>query len=73
MFDSRAFRSWPRVFTGALGFGTLCALVMLLADALFDGGFRLSRRVGIFGLVAFAGYLGAAWLVRLDDTRRRPD
>jgi hypothetical protein len=73
MFDSRAFRSWPRVLAGALSFGTLCAVVMLLADALFEGGFRLSRRVVAFGGIAFAGYLSAAWLVRLEGEVRRPD
>ena len=71
MFDSRAFRSWPRILAGGLGFGTLFALVMLLADALFDGGFRLSQRVVVFGGMAFLGYVGTAWLVRLDA--RRPD
>jgi hypothetical protein len=70
MFDRRAFRSWPRVLVGALGFGALCASVMLLADALFEGGFRFSRRVAVFGGVAFAGYLGAAWLVGRDARRR---
>jgi hypothetical protein len=71
MFDNRAFRSWPLILAGALGFGMLFALVMLLADALFEGGFRLSRRVLLFGGGAFAGYVGAAWLVRLRETRRR--
>ena len=65
MFDRRAFRSWPRILLGGLGFGALFALVVLLADALFDGGFRLSRRVVGFGTAAFAGYVGTAWLVRL--------
>ncbi|PSQ70476.1 MAG: ABC transporter permease [Bacteroidetes bacterium QH_9_67_14] len=71
MFDSRAFRSWPLILAGALGFGALFALVILLADALFEGGFRLSRRVLVFGGGAFAGYVGAAWLVRLEDARCR--
>jgi hypothetical protein len=64
MFDSRAFRSWPRIVGGGLGFGALFALVVLLADALFDGGFRFSRRVAAFGAGAFAGYVGIALLVR---------
>lgn len=69
MFDSRAFRSWPRILAGGLGFGALFALVVLLADALFDGGFRLSRRVVTFGTGAFVGYVGVAWLARLDARR----
>lgn len=63
MFDSRAFRSWPRIVVGGLGFGALFALIILLADALFGGGFRLSRRVVAFGGGAFAGYVGIAWWV----------
>lgn len=66
MFGNRAFRSWPRVVAGALGFAALFALVVLLADSLFGGGFHPSRRVIVFGAGAFLGYLGIAWLVRLD-------
>ena len=72
MFDSRAFRSWPHILLGGLGFGGLFALVLMLVDALFEGGLHLTRRAVVFGAGAFAGYVGMALLVR-HRTRHESD
>ncbi|WP_456430003.1 hypothetical protein [Rhodocaloribacter sp.] len=64
MFDDRAFRTWPLIFAGALMFGALFGFAAVLADLLFDGVLHVTPHTAAFALLAFAGYVGVAAIIR---------
>lgn len=77
MFSSSAFESWPLVFLGALVFAALFGIAAFMGDALLvESLTRPGQTVFGLGLGAFAGYVGVAVLIRLEEregwARRRP-
>lgn len=67
MFDQTAFRTWLHVVVGAAGFALAFLVLMLLTEELVGGGARLTGAVKAVTLAAFVGYVGTAWIVRMDD------
>lgn len=70
MFTARAFDSWLGVVAGGALFGLLFGLTALMTEFVLEGTPRVSRWVVVFGLTAFAGYVGVAALLRME---RAPD
>ena len=67
MFDNHAFHSWPIILVGATVFAGLFALLALMTEVLFEGVAEVTPAVVGFGVVAFAGYVGTALILRRDD------
>ena len=68
MFDGRAFRSWGLVFAGACLVSGLFLGIMVMAEEVVGDGARLTRAAIIVALAAFGGYVGTAWIIRLDQS-----
>ena len=66
MFNGRAFRTWGHVLVGACVVTGLFLAVMLMVEEVVGRGARLSRAVVTVTAAAFLGYLGTAWIIRLD-------
>ncbi len=66
MFDGSAFRTWPLVFAGATIFAIAFIVLMLLFEHVAGDGAHLTRAVLGIGGAAFIGYIGTAWIIRLD-------
>jgi hypothetical protein len=66
MFNERAFRSWGDVLIGACVVSGLFLGLMLMVEEVVGDGARLSRAVLTVTGAAFLGYLGTAWIIRLD-------
>lgn len=66
MFDSSAFRTWPLVFAGATIFAIAFIVLMLLVEHVLGEGAQPTRAVVGIGGAAFVGYIGTAWIIRLD-------
>jgi uncharacterized membrane protein len=66
MFDRSAFRTWPLVFAGATVFAILFVVLMLLVEQVLGDGAAYTRAVVGIGGAAFVGYVGTAWIIRLD-------
>lgn len=66
MFDERAFRSWGLVLAGACVVSGLFLGVMLMVEEVVGDGARLTRAAITVALAAFVGYVGTAWIIRLD-------
>lgn len=67
MFDERAFQSWGHIVVGALMFAGLFMVVIAAAEQVLAASFNVSWAVMVMGGAAFAGYLGAAWLIRQES------
>ena len=67
MFDERAFRSWAQIVVGALMFAGLFMVVIAAAERVLAASFDVSWAVAVIGVTAFAGYIGAAWLIRQES------
>jgi hypothetical protein len=68
MFDERAFRSWAHVLAGACLVSGLFLGIMLMAEEVVGDGARLTRAAITVALAAFGGYVGTAWIIRLDQS-----
>lgn len=66
MFNGRAFRTWGHVLLGACVVAGLFLTVMLMVEEVVGQGARLSRAAVTVTAAAFLGYLGTAWIIRLD-------
>jgi len=66
MFDGRAFRSWGHILAGACVVAGLFLGIMLMAEEVVGNGARLTRAAVTIALAAFFGYVGTAWIIRLD-------
>lgn len=66
MFNERAFRTWGHVLLGACVVAGLFLAVMLMVEEVVGPGARLSRAAVTVTAAAFFGYLGTAWIIRLD-------
>ena len=71
MFGERAFRTWPHVIAGACGISVLFLGVMVMAEEVIGDGARVTRVGLTMSAAAFIGYIGVAWLIRLDEARSR--
>ena len=71
MFGGRAFRTWHHVLVGACGISVLFFGVMVMAEAVIGDGARVTRAGLTMSAAAFIGYIGVAWLIRLDEARSR--
>lgn len=71
MFDGRAFRTWTHVLAGACGFSVLFLGIMVMAEEVIGDGARVTQTGLTISAAAFLGYLGTAWIVRLDEARPR--
>ena len=71
MFDGRAFRTWTHVLVGACSLSVLFLGIMVMAEEVIGDGARVTRVGLMMSAAAFVGYLGAAWLIRLDEARPR--
>lgn len=67
MFNERAFRTWAHVLLGACVVSTLFLALMVMAEAVVGEGPRLSRAAVTVSAAAFVGYIGTAWIVRLES------
>jgi len=70
MFNERAFRTWAHVLVGACVVSTLFLSLMLMVEEVVGEGARMSRAVLTLTAAAFFGYLGTAWIIRLDRPRK---
>ncbi len=68
MFDARAFRSWGHVLAGACVVSGLFLGIMLMVEEVVGDGARLTRAAITVASAAFMGYLGTAWIIRLDGS-----
>jgi hypothetical protein len=66
MFDGRAFRSWLLVLVGATLFALTFLLILLMGEHVVGTGARLSRATIAVTAAAFIGYIGTAYILRLD-------
>jgi hypothetical protein len=66
MFNKWAFRTWGHVLIGAFVVAGLFLAVMLMVEEVVGRGARLSRAAVTVTVAAFLGYLGTAWIIRLD-------
>ncbi|PSQ97867.1 MAG: ABC transporter permease [Bacteroidetes bacterium SW_9_63_38] len=66
MFNERAFRTWGHVLMGACVVSGLFLVLMLMVEEVVGRGGRLSRAAVTVTAAAFLGYLGTAWIIRLD-------
>jgi len=66
MFNERAFRTWGHVLVGACLVSGLFLSLMLMVEEVVGDGARMSRAVLTLTAAAFFGYLGTAWIIRLD-------
>ncbi|MFB6274276.1 MAG: ABC transporter permease [Salinibacter sp.] len=71
MFDARAFRTWTHVVAGACLFGVLFLTIMVMAEEVLGNGARVTRAGLTLSMAAFLGYIGVAWLIRLNGVRSR--
>lgn len=75
MFDAWAFRTWGHILVGACLVSGLFLGLMLMAEEVVGDGARFTRAVITVTAAAFAGYVGTAWIVRVDgstsETSRR--
>ena len=71
MFGERAFRTWSHVLAGACGIAVLFLGVMVMAEEVIGDGARVTRAGLTMSAAAFVGYVGVAWLIRLDAARSR--
>ncbi len=71
MFDGRAFRTWTHVLVGACGLSILFLGIMVMAEEVIGDGARVTRVGLMMSAAAFVGYLGVAWLIRLEEARPR--
>jgi hypothetical protein len=71
MFGKRAFRTWSHVLAGACGIAVLFLCVMVMAEEVIGDGARVTRPGLTMSAAAFIGYVGVAWLIRLDVARSR--
>lgn len=71
MFDARAFRTWTHVLAGACLLAVLFFGVMVMAEEVLGDGARVTRTGLIMSAAAFVGYLGVAWLIRVEEARSR--
>jgi hypothetical protein len=69
MFGGRAFRTWEHVVLGACSISILFLGVMVLAEEVVGDGARVTRAGLIMSAAAFLGYIGVAWVIRLDEAR----
>jgi hypothetical protein len=67
MFNERAFQSWGDILVGACIVSGLFLSLMLMVEEVVGDGARLSRAVLTVTAAAFLGYLGTAWIIRLDQ------
>ena len=70
MFGNHAFQSWAVIFVGAVMFAMLFMILAMMTELVFEGAFQMTPGVMAFGLAAFAGYVGAAMVLRRDDRPR---
>lgn len=70
LFDQRAFQTWGDILIGAFVVAGLFLVVMLMVEEVVGTGMRLSRAVLTVTLAAFFGYLGTAWIVRLEHSAK---
>ena len=68
MFGNHAFQSWAVILVGAVMFAMLFMILAMMTELLFEGAFQMTLGVMGFGLAAFVGYVGAAVLLRRDNT-----
>ena len=66
MFNGRAFRTWAHVLLGACVFAILFLGLMVMAEGVVGNRPRLSRAAVTMSIAAFVGYIGTAWIVRLE-------
>ena len=71
MFDGRAFRTWTHVVAGACVLAVLFLGIMVMAEEVIGDGARVTRAGLMMSAAAFVGYVGVAWLIRLDEARSR--
>lgn len=64
MFGDQAFHTWPVIFVGAVLFAALFVLLAMMMELVFEGDFQMTPGAVGFGVVAFAGYVGTAMLLR---------
>ena len=66
MFSGYAFRTWGHVLVGACVVASLFFALMLMVEEVVGDGAELSRAVITVTTAAFVGYVGTAWIIRLD-------
>lgn len=71
MFSARAFRTWTHVLAGACGISVLFLVIMVMAEEVIGEGARITRDGLEVSAAAFVGYLGAAWIIRLENAQSR--
>ncbi len=69
MFDARAFRTWTHVIAGACGLAVLFLGIMVMAEEVIGSGARVTRAGLTMSAAAFLGYVGVAWLIRVEEAR----
>ncbi len=69
MFDGRAFRTWTHVIAGACVLSVLFLGIMVMAEEVIGDGARVTQAGLTMSAAAFLGYIGVAWLIRLDEAR----
>jgi len=69
MFDARAFRTWTHVIAGACGLAVLFLGIMVMAEEVIGTGARVTRAGLTMSAAAFLGYVGVAWLIRVEEAR----
>jgi hypothetical protein len=67
MFDARAFRTWTHVIAGACGLAVFFLGIMVMAEEVIGSGARVTRAGLTMSAAAFLGYVGVAWLIRVED------
>lgn len=66
MFNEYAFQTWGHVLVGACVVASLFFALMLMVEEVVGDGAQLSRAVLTVTAAAFVGYVGTAWIIRLD-------
>ena len=67
MFDNRAFASLTSVLVGAILFGMLFEIPILIADFLIEGSLVLHWTTLVFGIAASVGYAAVGFGIRWTD------
>lgn len=67
MFNEHAFQTWAHVLLGACVFAGLFLGLMVMAEGVVGDRPRLSRAAIVMSVAAFVGYVGTAWIVRLES------
>ena len=64
MFGDQAFHTWSIILVGAAMFAALFVLLAMMMELVFEGVFQMTPGVAGFGVIAFAGYVGTAMVLR---------